>query len=552
MKKFSPCVGVFLLAGFVCFGLGKTVAEYIAEAQTNLNLNDLEKAITTMEQAVKEYPDSSIVYTQMGLLYGEQVQGMKDFSKILQLFTKTFAMWDKALLLDPNNFEARFYRGTWGVSVPEFAGQTEKGIHDLEFIAIVIEQSGDPALQDYLIQAYQYLGIGYQKLMAIQKAKEFYTLVIKAASGSEFAKQAQDNLTRIDQFEQWQAEHGKKTQPDSPQILQLKQKLEQEPDNPGFLLALGRAYANAERYQEAVIYLQEAAQIDSTNVDVYKLLALSLQNLVGEEYDARISLDTDFRTNLAFALMFVLDRAVALAPDDIELRLWRGIASVEMPFFVGRLEQGIDDLYMVIQSSIPADDKAEALYWLGAAYQKKSMTYWIETVTQYSNSDAAQMVFNRINPQVGRADLSEYKKPILVIDFILGFRDELAPQTAVWIEDKDGNFVKTIYVSGFSGHAKEKQVNLPMWSHSSEYVDVDVVPAATVDLSHHIYIWDLKDMSGKKVKSGEYTVFVEVSYWPSMQYQRVSAAVRIGKKEKKTVVEQGNLIPYLEVKYIIK
>ncbi|MCK4572536.1 DUF2271 domain-containing protein, partial [candidate division WOR-3 bacterium] len=124
------------------------------------------------------------------------------------------------------------------------------------------------------------------------------------------------------------------------------------------------------------------------------------------------------------------------------------------------------------------------------------------------------------------------------------------PQTAVWIEGGDGNFVKTIYVSGFSGYAKEKQINLPRWAKSSEFADVDAVTSASINLGHHIYVWDLKDSSREKVKSGEYVVKVEVSYWPSMQYQRVEAPITLKKKEERVVIEEGNFIPYLEVKYI--
>ncbi len=119
-----------------------------------------------------------------------------------------------------------------------------------------------------------------------------------------------------------------------------------------------------------------------------------------------------------------------------------------------------------------------------------------------------------------------------------------------WTGYKDGKFIRTVYVSGFSGHAQGQQVNLPMWANASEFTDVDGVTAASIDLGHHIYVWDLKNAAGKKVKSGEYTVLVEVSYWPSMQYQRVSTSVKTGKKKAKVVLEQGNLIPYLEVEYI--
>ena len=55
----------------------------------------------------------------------------------------------------------------------------------------------------------------------------------------------------------------------------------------------------------------------------------------------------------------------------VRLRFLRGIAGVEVPFFVHKLEQGIDDLNRVLKSDVPDATKAEALYWLGEAYQKK-------------------------------------------------------------------------------------------------------------------------------------------------------------------------------------
>ena len=125
----------------------------------------------------------------------------------------------------------------------------------------------------------------------------------------------------------------------------------------------------------------------------------------------------------------------------------------------------------------------------------------------------------------------------------------MAPQSAVWIEDKNGNFVKTVYVSGFSGHAKEKQANLTDWAKASKFRDTDAVTAASIDVGHHIYVWDLKDHQGKQVKAGEYVVKVEVAFWPSMEYQSTKANFTIAKKDSRVVVEEGDLIPYLMVKY---
>ena len=51
------------------------------------------------------------------------------------------------------------------------------------------------------------------------------------------------------------------------------------------------------------------------------------------------------------------------------------------------------------------------------------------------------------------------------------------------------------------------------------------------------------------MKPGEYIVKVEVNYWPSGEYQMVSAKIKIGKESDRAVVEEENLIPYLEVKY---
>ena len=39
-------------------------------------------------------------------------------------------------------------------------------------------------------------------------------------------------------------------------------------------------------------------------------------------------------------------------------------------------------------------------------------------------------------------------------------------------------------------------------------------------------------------------------YWPSMLYQLVSATVTVGEGRDRGVIEEGNLVPYLEVTYV--
>jgi len=333
------------------------------------------------------------------------------------------------------------------------------------------------------------------------------------------------------------------------QITELKEKVHIERDNSTLLVESGKAHFDAKHYEEARKVLKKAIKIDKRNVEAYKWLALSLREIIAKGYDEKIYENTNYRRKLTFEGYRALSKAVSLAPEDGELRLLRGIAGVQMPFFVRRLERGIDDLNRVLKSDVPKSTKAEAFYWLGKAYEKKAMRYWIRVVSKDPNSKESKAIFDRMRPAIKRFDLSQYQPPVLAIDLILGFRDELEPQTAVWIEDREGNFVKTIYVSGFSGHVKEKQVRLPKWGNSSKFVDVDAVTGASINLGHHIYVWDLKDSSGRRVKAGEYVVKVEVAHWPSMRYQLVSAAVHLGEKRDRTVVEEGNFVPYLEVNY---
>jgi tetratricopeptide (TPR) repeat protein len=526
----------------------KTVDEYLSEAEDYNNAGKLEDAISTMEEAVKEYPNNSMAYTNLGNFIGMQVQRMSDFSKITEVIDRAFLMWDKAISLDSLNLIARHYRGAWGVSTPKFMGKLEKGISDLEFLIGVYKQSTDA--NEQLVSAYNLLGIGYQKQGEIEKAKGIWNTIIDMAPETEYAKTAKENIDKIILSEKKQSELDKSKKPDTPKIIELKERVLKEPDNADLLIELGKAYFDNQHYKEAEKSLRKSITIDSSNPEAYKLLVLTLIEIDRGEYDTRIYLDTDFRTNFVFETMKILDEAVSLAPDDIELRFLRGTSGVNFPFFAGKLEQGIEDLNMVINSNAPDSTKSQAKFYLGFAYRKKAGTQWIDVVKNYKDSRASRMVFNELNPNVKRIDISKYKTPIVIIDFIMGFADELAPQTAVWVEDKKGKFIITIYVSGFSGHAKEKQVNLPRWAKSSKFSDTDGVTGASIDLGHHIYIWDLNDILGNKVKSGEYVIKVEVSYWPSMLYQWVSADINIGKKETRTIVEEGNFIPYLEVKYI--
>ena len=92
-------------------------------------------------------------------------------------------------------------------------------------------------------------------------------------------------------------------------------------------------------------------------------------------------------------------------------------------------------------------------------------------------------------------------------------------QFAVWIEDFDGDIIRTLYVTRFTanGGYKNRPDSIPIWVKKSgiesmEKSDVDAITGATPRTSPSLsYYWDLKDTNGKTVPSGDYKYFVEGS-----------------------------------------
>jgi hypothetical protein len=193
--------------------------------------------------------------------------------------------------------------------------------------------------------------------------------------------------------------------------------------------------------------------------------------------------------------------------------------------------------------------KSAARYELGRAHQKQATSNWLKAINEYPNMPFTDSIFNELQASIPDVDFSRYKSPAAIVSFVMAFRDELPPQSVVWVETNEGTFVKTVYVSGFTGYSRAKG-RLPQWQASSDFFDVDAVTGASIDMGHHVFVWDLKNALGEKVKPGDYLIKVEVTFWPSRQYQCVVALISIGEKEESVIVREGNLIPYLEVRYL--
>lgn len=94
-------------------------------------------------------------------------------------------------------------------------------------------------------------------------------------------------------------------------------------------------------------------------------------------------------------------------------------------------------------------------------------------------------------------------------------------QIAVWIEDKDGNYVKTLFATQFTarGGFKKRLQSLPEWIKTSDWenrsqAEIDAVSGATQRAGTNELLWDLTDNTGKTVAAGTYVYKIEgIIYW---------------------------------------
>jgi tetratricopeptide (TPR) repeat protein len=524
----------------------KPLDQYLSEATKAQQAGDLTQAVALMEAAGKDYPENATIFANLGLYKGMQAGATQNFMEAGRLSGEAFTLLDKAIDLDSLNVTARFNRGLMGVKVPEFLGRLDGALKDLRFVIVLHDDFPGMVSESMLASTYELLGEGYQKKGDAKQAEDAWRQAMAAAPGTATAKTAERNIAALSGSAQTKpAEPQPKPEPGAG-----RQPVEAQPAG-DTAASIAQAQADMDKgdYIGAEAILRLVVAKDSTNARVYRMLGTSIA-LADRGYDERITKDTTLRTNLVFEAMADLDKAVSLAPEDLEARLARGAMAVSFPFFVGKLDQGLDDLKKVADGNAPAPEKAQARYWLGFGYQKKGLSYWTSIVTDNPNEEVVRMVLQGMSPRIDHFDRSQQPGPVVVVEFVLGFRDELEPQTAVWIESDKGDFIRTIYVSGFSGHVKGTQVVLPEWAKSTKFAGADAVTGASIALGSHIYLWDLKDAAGQPVKPGKYAVKVEASYWPSMKYQLASAAIEVGKQETRQVTKEGDYVPYLEVRYL--
>jgi tetratricopeptide (TPR) repeat protein len=541
---------VALIAASPVFA-AKTTNEYVTEAKTLAAGGKLAEAIAMLKEGAAAHPESPEILANLGTYVGQTAgQQGANYGEAMRLMSESYGYLDKAVGLAPENPLAYFYRGIMSVNVPVFLGKLPAGIADMKKVIDIHEKTPAAVPSEMLVTAWTMLGKGYEAANNPADARSAYQMVVKLVPGTDAAKNAEAKLASI-------APPSPKQKPpvfavksdDTPDVAALKKRVAAEPGNPALELELARALMAVKRYEDAREVIHDYNDINPSNPEAYRLLFEAVGALAQKGYDPNIAEDTNYRTNLAFEAMSAAEKVVELDPNDLHARLACGVTGISMPFFVGKFDQGISDLEYVLKNTKSPADSATAMYWLGAARERQAMKFWLNVATKFPDTEAARMSMDAMKPVEPDFDISKAGKPCVVVDFVLGFRDELAPQVAIWIEDASEKHVKTVYVSGFAGHVKGKQVTLPVWAAISKFEGADAVTGASIDVGHHVYTWDCTGLDGKPVKPGTYTVKLEVSHWPSMKYQLAETTIVVGKKENSSRVEQGDFVPSFIVTY---
>jgi len=107
-------------------------------------------------------------------------------------------------------------------------------------------------------------------------------------------------------------------------------------------------------------------------------------------------------------------------------------------------------------------------------------------------------------------------------------------QHAIWIEDMDGNIIKTLFASRWTadGGFATRPDSIALWAGRAGLADmpgteVDTFSGATPGTGTQTYSWDLTDSTGETIPQGDYMFFVEGTLrWKN--YVLFSGVITIG------------------------
>ena len=120
-------------------------------------------------------------------------------------------------------------------------------------------------------------------------------------------------------------------------------------------------------------------------------------------------------------------------------------------------------------------------------------------------------------------------------------------QFAAWIEDTQGKYIKTLYVTKWTsnGGYSKRPATIPVWVKKADpskmtKPQIDAVSAATPQTGTVTFTWDGTDSKGAALPTGDYVLVIEGTLrWENQVYYRVP--ISLGK---------GPMTPKVNVEYV--
>jgi hypothetical protein len=118
-----------------------------------------------------------------------------------------------------------------------------------------------------------------------------------------------------------------------------------------------------------------------------------------------------------------------------------------------------------------------------------------------------------------------------------------ANRFAIWVEDGDGAYVKTLFVCANTSDAVQSRETLPRWVSVSDVATMsqamlDALVAPVPEAGTQTFIWDLTDAEGTPILAGRYSIYLEASLGGSDSVI-YSTTLRIDDTEKTMAVASG-------------
>jgi len=120
-------------------------------------------------------------------------------------------------------------------------------------------------------------------------------------------------------------------------------------------------------------------------------------------------------------------------------------------------------------------------------------------------------------------------------------------QFAAWIEDTEGKYIKTLYVTKWTsnGGYSKRPATIPVWVKKADpskltKTQIDAVSSATPQTGTVTFTWDGSDSKGAALPTGDYVLVLEGTLrWENQVYYR--APISLGK---------GAMMPKVTVEYV--